>query len=437
MNLLWLSAINNKRYKRYNRSFHISAILASILILFFIGITTSVKLVFANIFEDNYRAKEITVYSFKWDDEFVHQYKASVDGNVIALLARNESVEQISVKYRIMDEAFALSVPSVPFLVPATIYGVDVDYSTFSKTEVLAVQEEYGMTGEPVVCGRDFNPADVRSALIDENFVYAMGIMDLNAVIGEKFGLFYDNEEAVIVEIIGVFDYRIGCFPEWDNRDYIPDPNFSELSGWVGPIIVSADVMDYFPDEVTNDVLSGQQRVIFDVKNLKDVEAVCHLIEGYTNNDMVSSLRGVKKAISVMKNISVFAFIISGVIAVFSLACVFNSIVSRMRSQRKFLKMMTVMGYTRGSVVRIYLFGHFITLLKIIITYALLIYLITFIVEYALKPHYASLSASIKNAFIIDFKIVLLYTLVFIIITSLVTALSAYVQTGKYLRGVR
>ena len=98
MNLLWLSAINNKRYKRYNRSFHISAILASILILFFIGITTSVKLVFANIFEDNYRAKEITVYSFKWDDEFVHQYKASVDRNVIALLARNESVEQISVK---------------------------------------------------------------------------------------------------------------------------------------------------------------------------------------------------------------------------------------------------------------------------------------------------------------------------------------------------
>lgn len=237
-------------------------------------------LVFANIFEDNYRAKEITVYSFKWDDEFVHQYKASVDRNVIALLARNESVEQISVKYRIMDEAFALSVPSVPFLVPATIYGVDVDYSTFSKTEVLAAQEEYGMTGEPVVCGRDFNPTDVRSALIDENFVYAMGIMDLNAVIGEKFGLFYDNEEAVIVEIIGVFDYRIGCFPEWDNRDYIPDPNFSELSGWVGPIIVSADVMDYFPDEVTNDVLSGQQRVIFDVKNLKDVEAVCHLIEG-------------------------------------------------------------------------------------------------------------------------------------------------------------
>lgn len=122
------------------------------------------------------------------------------------------------------------------------------------------------MTGEPVVCGRDFNPTDVRSALIDENFVYAMGIMDLNAVIGEKFGLFYDNEEAVIVEIIGVFDYRIGCFPEWDNRDYIPDPNFSELSGWVGPIIVSADVMDYFPDEVTNDVLSGQQRVILMLK---------------------------------------------------------------------------------------------------------------------------------------------------------------------------
>ena len=121
MNLLRLSAINNKRYKRYNRSFHISAILASILILFFIGITTSVKLVFANIFEDNYRAKEITVYSFKWDDEFVHQYKASVDCNVIALLARNESVEQISVKYRIM-----MSYLKRPFRLfcPATIMAL-------------------------------------------------------------------------------------------------------------------------------------------------------------------------------------------------------------------------------------------------------------------------------------------------------------------------
>lgn len=433
MKLLWVSIINNNRYRKYQFSFYVSATLASILFLFFMNVTTSLEIIFENILEENYQAKEIIVYSFKWDEEYVNQYKVNINNNIINLINQNEFVDQTSVKYRIMNELVTFKVQSFSSPIEATIKGVDTNYATFSKTEVTFAQKEFRLLDEIIVYGRDFSDKDVRSSLIDENFVYSLGINNPMDVIGTEIEIFYNGKGVIKTEIIGVFDYRLGSQPDWILKQDYPGAGQIDLNGWNSPIIVSSDVIHYFPLEITNDINSGQQMVIFDVKNLKDVETIVHLIKGYTNNDIRSSLQGAIEMITKLNNISVFAFIMSSVILTISFISIFNTTLSKVYLQKKFLKMMIVMGYTKNNIIIVYLFDHIITLLKTIITYVLLIYLITFLTEFILKPYYSSLITSIKNVFIIDIKIVLLYTMLLTLSTSLITIFSTYIQAKRYL----
>ena len=413
MKIFWLARIINDRYKKYSRNYYISITLASILILFFISISNSINIVYNSMAEENYYIKQITLESFLVDEGNKYT-KNDIDNNTIDIIVANDYVDQISVKHQ-LSHSDTINISHNNYIIPidSLIKGTDPKYSTFSKTEINIIREEYGSNNNVILAGRNFQEGDTNSTLIDENLVYILGYDNVNDIIGKK---------------IKITSFRLKNLPQSDYDDI-------RKTGWANPLILSMDVISSFSKEINNDrfMFSGQKEIILDVKSVRNVEDVYNLIDKYTDNLINSSLQESKKTIIQLDNISIFALVISSIILIISFISIVNGCISKIYIQRKFLKMMLVIGYSIMDIVKVYILDNIITFFKSAITFISFIYIITFIIEVNLKPYYTVMATNLNNTFIANFYTVSVYTLTLFILTTLITFISTFNQVKKHL----
>ena len=432
MNIYLLSKINNQRYKKYLRGFYITTTLASLLFLFFISITKSIKLIYVNVAEENLLAKQIIIRSYK-NDETGNLFKEEIDSTLIEYISKENNVDQTCVKYQLVSDFMNLSIDDLTI---PTHYlpGVDPNYFTFCKLDHINIENNYGKIDRIFLAGRDFQQSDEKKAIIDENFVYFLGYQDVNDILGKKINISKFNETVEDIIIIGVFDYRYGSSPGNLIKNWTSMQRESIIDyGWAKPVILSKDVIDSFSEEFFNIWVTGQQEVVFDVKSINDVDSIYQLAKNYTNNIIHSSMQENKKIINQLENISVLIFIISALIMTVSFISIFTSTINKIYTQRKFLKMMFVMGYTIKNIVKMFIFSKLIILKNIFFTYTIIIYSITIYLEFLLKPYYSIITPNLNNVFVIDFFDIVLYTFALFAVSLIITIFTSWFQIKRLL----
>ncbi|MDD3382461.1 MAG: hypothetical protein PHT83_03060 [Bacilli bacterium] len=453
MNLYYLARMNNNRYKKQTRIFFISVILSSFLFLFFIAISGSVKFMINTVNEENYELKKIEILSSEYfnmatPDGFLETDNLLVENTFLENLVLRPEVDEISVKYHLnrkisnpFSESFKLYFEECEMIVHS-IEGVDSKYATFSNFELKNTIEGYEDFDNSIVKGNDFQNSSFKSALIDEYVALKMGYFNLDDVIGKTITIEINGITVEDIQIVGVFSYRLGQSKNLSLTAKPPEiPGYSfpydapESFYASSPLIVTKDIIENLAEEdnIRSNYYAGQKKVVVETKSVYDVEPIINLIEQrYPNNDISSTLLDMTEEIETYRNISIFFFIMSSVILLVAIFSIFNSLISKMFIQRKFLKMLLIMGYTIKDIVKVYLIDNLIVLFKSIIVYVLLTYFATLFIESKLKNSYRTLYEDANNIFIARIEVIAIYSFILILITTLIVVLVARKQSIKY-----
>lgn len=437
MKIFWLARTNNSRYKKYSRSYFFSLTFASILFLFFISISCSIQKIYNSVTEEDFYLKQIKINPYILDENDKPS-KSIIDDNLINILSNNDYVDQVSVKH-ILLQSKNITIEHNDYNVPiiSWVDGVNPKFKTFSKTEVDEVKKEYGFNGDIIIAGRDFNKEDKKSTLIDENFVYILGYSNVFDIVGTKIKITRGNEIVEDITIIGVIDYRFGPSPS-SRFDAPPHTDFEYIreTGWYHPLILSSDVINTFTSENINNRLmsTGQRSIFIDVLSIRNVEYVYDLISKYTNNSVESQLQDSRAAIEQLDNISVFILIFSSIILIISFVSLVNSAISKVHAQKRFLKMVMIIGYNKQDIIKLYVYDHLITFIKSSIIYIGSIYLITIMLESILQPYYTLMTSNLSSVFIVRFDTICIYTVLLLVVTILITFITTNTQVTKQLK---
>ena len=212
MGLFWLAEKLGKRYHKYSRGFTINAVGASYLLLFFLTLSSAIVGIVNHLSEDDLRIKQIIISSFIESDDGSSRREDLTD-ETLQLISEIEGVDQISVKYNVVDPDLTMKISSIEVPIRNKIDGVNEQYAVFDRMQIHNANDEYGFDGNPIIAGRSFGIGDVSSAIVDENFVYILGYENPNDILGKTFILPTPNKRAPGLEPSAQRKPRLGRVP--------------------------------------------------------------------------------------------------------------------------------------------------------------------------------------------------------------------------------
>lgn len=430
MNLLWLSTRIFRRYQKYSKAFELTAFFASILFLLVLTISQGLSKVVSNVSEDNLYIKTIMVDSYyeKSDGVYTKNIFTSAD---LQLLSRLEGVKSIYLRYSIESEDMNLSLDGHTIRIRDKITGVDEEYSIFSETNRKHVLDNYHFSDDPIISGVALTSQNTMSAIMDENFIYKMGYENTADVIGSTFTISIGSKYVENILIIGVYDYRYGTNPGM--RLLGQGDSLRNLSnyGTLCPFIVTHDVIQSLASDL--DETKGQQFILVYTNSIGDVTPTYDYIYSNFKNDISCSLIESQEIAERMDNVSKLIILFSSIVFLVSMMSVITGLFSKMYTQRGFIRMMSIMGYTSKDILKVYLYEHIIALIKLDFIIAIFAYGLSFISEYLLKPFYQAVANDLNHVFIVDIKNLILFCIIFNVISIFLVSFTLLFKVKSYM----
>jgi len=410
--------------------FELTAILASILFVLVFTISQGLNEVVNNISEDNLYIKTILVDTFyeKSNGISIRSVFSSTD---VQILASNEGVNSVYLRYSVESDEMNIYIDEQTIGIRGQIAGVDETYSIFSETYRHYVFENYQFYDNPIISGESLSPHNPFSAILDENFVYKLGYTDVNEIIGATFSISNGTKRVDNITIVGVFDYRYGTNPGLNLSGQGDSLDSLRIYGTLCPFVVTHDVVQSLSSEL--DETNGQQYLLVYANSIKDVEPLYRNIYSNFENDISCSLKESQEIVYTISNVSLLVLLISSIVFIVSILSIITGLFSKIYTQRGFIRMMSIMGYTTKDILVVYLYEHIITLLKLDFAITFFSYSVTIINEYLMKPFYQVVSSGLSNVFIINISDLLLYCLLFNSISVILVFLTLVIEIKSYM----
>jgi len=416
--LFWIAKRINYRHKKATKNFSIGIICSSVLALLLIAISNAIGQIYNHITENNIDVKQIVILDSA-EDGFGNVYKSPIDKSLVLQIGRRLDVDQVVLKSQIISNDFAVMIDGYEIPVGGYVNSIDVQYETFSKKD-LVILEDFDIENH-IISGRDFIKSDTNKALIDENFVRAIGYQDIGDIIGKNITIRINNFSIEQIEIIGSYSRYLGSVPsiqmDYNEFDFVND--ILEF-GYDSPFILSSDIIQEIQEGNQTQIVTNSRAVI-DIKMIKNVEEIYHFIELNTDNLVQSSLQESERLVYQMNNMMILIGFFVTIMFLLSFINITSHTISKLMSQRSFLKMLTIMGFRVKQIVSIYFFEIFYVLSKIFIFYTMLTYLFSLMIEFLLKQNYKVLAPDLDNVFILNWKYWIGYSsILFIVSTAII-----------------
>lgn len=190
-----------RNYKVYKLCI-ISMIISIVLIGSFASIYHGFRIIIENELERGYEKKELVVYEKDYSGTLEGELTKFSHAQLDALLKKSD-VDSIVKEYYYDVDVESFFLENYNIKPPSYVRGVDCRYATFTNARIQS--EMMGCSEDSyIVAGRDFEEKDKKVVLLSEKSVLAMGIREIQEVVGKKIRIKV-GDNTVVVEVVGIF----------------------------------------------------------------------------------------------------------------------------------------------------------------------------------------------------------------------------------------
>lgn len=288
---------------------------------------------------------------FAVGEEMIPNY-VKVDDSELKALFSEEGVSSICVQYMILDN-ITVSAGEYDIRLLENV-AIDVRFDCFS--EALENQLRKSQKGfSPLLAGRTFSKTDPYEVLLNEVFVKAMKWSPEEAI-GKQLSFSVPGAGEYVLTVVGVYSHKMSS---WSNTD------FSSIDEWLmgvdeesreidDSILFSSLFFEKMAEKVEKPEYAMPSRIICTMKNTSYIEP---FIKQISNRYQWNSLSDYMDFYNQLEKQTEFTsvFIIVGVfLSVLVLIMVVNTIAVNIHQQKRFLSLMSLLGYNRRDICRFY-----------------------------------------------------------------------------------
>jgi ABC-type antimicrobial peptide transport system permease subunit len=409
--LFRLARINHKNYKKLSRLTLTNIVISSLILLLVLSIGSGIDEVMRGVSEQKFEEKEVQIRGFIRNG--AQTISNPVNESTITNIKNQMEVHSVQVS-SILDVGQSIQLDDNT-MQTNQLQFVNPNFSTFRHSFLMDRQKEYGEF-RAIVAGRDFSSQDKRSMIVDEALAHWLGYANPSTMIGKELLLRIGENSLQPVKVIGVHNYRLGVFANVVKKRSLSDVVIESKQ--------MTDVMNY-PGYVSHDVLadlaqatreSMETVVTVQAQKIPDVQPLVEYIRSVTNNALWYNQEGLNKLMDLMQNVQLVTLSIAVITLLVALLNMINMLVVKMIKQKKNIHIMSVLGFKKRQIVVMYIFDQLLILIKAIITYALLVFLITIAIDRLMYGSYSMLSDEITAPFVMDVSTFAIYTLLVLVV---------------------
>lgn len=382
-----LAKLNFKKYKAKSKHFSRSLIFSLLLFLTALSLSGGFLHLSQNYKTDDVKLREIAVFP-----QDGREFDPQISLKVSQLEHVREASQRITADVR---DLYTVTVEgSVPLNCIGLLDGSNRRFSFMTQSQIAERQKD--PSAKAVISGREFRAADSHKAIIDEQFLMLLGFSKPEDMLGKKVKLSLSDLSFDDIEIVGISDKAYSTADQSDlmNLDEISREAYLE-NIWPCPF--------YFSDDLIKDLAQSADVLSVDYENLilladntehvKEISDKVIQLFGYDSNNRIAAIE--RKAESV-RTLGLFVYLISAVILLTALALTANTLILKIRQQRKYIEMILKIGCRKRDIIRIYVLENFMTALRACLIALAAAFFLSAVIDLLYSSLYSSVS-SIKH----------------------------------------
>lgn len=386
-----LACLNMNANKRQNKIFCFVISIGIILYLLSFTMVNGFQQISNNYKIEDYSLREIRV----WDE-------TKRDKDVLQKISKLKNVCSASQYYNIeLNNGYTISIDGIDLNCLPYIRGMNRKFSFAPMKMILENNQKYV---DPIICGRDFEPFDKKTVILDEDTCYILGYDNPSELIGKNVSIKLSDVIVSDIEVVGVSSYEYGnYYTDLKGCDDISRKSYlmSELSDpmffsddIIKEIVSSSDVCDWYYEDL---------RLFAD--NTDNVSELCMEIENYFGCHTDNMISVIEKKAENIKNICVFLYIISAIILIIALICIVNSLIIKINRKKKYTEMILKIGYQTRDIISIYMIEILFTTLKAICSSIGITFFLSIIIDAFMVRGYSDVTDKSKYLFVLKYDI--------------------------------
>lgn len=290
---------------------------------------------------------------FDTGEEMIPSYSEISEKDRLAIYTAS-GVEAVCVQYNIGDE-WTVIVDNQKIQLK-DVLAVDTDYDTFSKALVDSCKREQSNFTD-IVAGRDFSETSEKEVLLDEAFCAAIQWKPEEAV-GKEIVVEIPNGENIEVRVVGVYSKNLSGWRNTSLEDIDGMLLYEGENMFENGMLFRLDFLQSIPGPAKKE-WKNPCAITCSMENTDNIEEFCAKLKDDYQLNPQSDYMDYYDQLEKQKEFTDVFIVIGILLGILSLILLINTISINVHQQKRFLALLSLLGYKKGKICQYYALQSF------------------------------------------------------------------------------